>query len=65
MNAIQDRYSVRAYTDQAVSRETLETVLRAAQQSPSGGNLQPWHVYVTAGQDKGAFVKKGQFATHS
>lgn len=60
MNAIQDRHSVRAFTDQPVSRETIEIILRTAQQSPSGGNLQPWHVYVTAGEDKAAFIKKVQ-----
>lgn len=57
---ILDRYSVRAYLDKDVPREEVEAVLKTAQQSPSGGNLQPWHVYVTAGDDRAAFLKKVQ-----
>lgn len=60
MSAILDRHSVRAFLDKPVSKETLSTILRKAQQSPSGGNVQPWHVYVTVGEDRAAFIKKVQ-----
>lgn len=60
MSAIQDRFSVRAFLGKPVERSLLEKVLTAAQQSPSGGNLQPWHVYVTAGSDRDDFLEKVQ-----
>jgi nitroreductase len=48
--AVQSRFSVRAYLDRQVSRELIHRILDRARQSPSGGNLQPWHVYVLSGQ---------------
>jgi len=62
MSAVTQRYSVRAFLDKPVSKALLEKVLRQAQQSPSGGNLQPWHVYVTAGEDREAFLQKVQLS---
>ena len=59
-DSLLDRYSVRAYLDKPVSRSVVERILTAAQQSPSGGNLQPWQVYVTAGADRVAFLEKVQ-----
>lgn len=47
--AIQSRRSIRAFTDQPVSREDVEKILEVSQRSPSGTNTQPWHVYVCAG----------------
>ncbi len=58
INTITSRHSVRAFTDQTVSRSILEELLTTAQRAPSGGNLQPWKVYVTAGADKAAFLDK-------
>ena len=47
--AVRSRRAVRAFTDEPVSREVLERVLSAAAWSPSGSNIQPWHVYVLSG----------------
>src|ERR1700761_274354 len=48
--ACQRRSSVRAFTDQAVPEAVLREILELAQRgTPSGGNLQPWHVYALAG----------------
>lgn len=47
--AVTSRRAVRAFTGERVPRQVLERVLRAAARSPSGANLQPWHVYVLAG----------------
>jgi len=58
--AILDRYSVRAYLDKPVAKSVVESLLKTAQQSPSGGNLQPWKVYVTTGGDRAAFLAKVQ-----
>ncbi len=48
--AVLARHSVRAFLDRPVERETVAEILRAARQAPSGGNLQPWHVDVVAGE---------------
>ena len=48
--AVLARYSVRAFLDRPVERGTIEEILETAKRSPSGGNLQPWHVDVLAGQ---------------
>ncbi len=40
------RRSVRKYTDEAVSDEDVEKLLRTAMAAPSAGNEQPWHFVV-------------------
>lgn len=52
IQAIVDRYSCRAYTDQAVPVELLRQVLDAAKQSPSSTNMQPWEAVVVTGEAK-------------
>jgi nitroreductase len=47
--AVTSRRAVRGFTDQAVSREVIERVLRAAAWSPSSSNLQPWNTFVVTG----------------
>jgi len=46
---VRERRSCRAFLDRAVPRETIAEILDAARHAPSGGNLQPWHVDVLAG----------------
>ncbi|MFF7212926.1 nitroreductase [Streptomyces sp. NPDC008238] len=48
--AVTSRRAVRAFRDQHVSRQVLERVLTTAAWAPSASNLQPWHVYVLAGE---------------
>ncbi len=48
--AIRSRRSCRAFTGQAVPAEIVRTVIDTARQAPSGGNLQPWHIHVLAGE---------------
>jgi len=38
--------AMRRLSDEPVERSALEAVLRAAQQGPSGGNIQPWQFVV-------------------
>jgi nitroreductase len=45
-----ERRSIRGYTNQPVSREVLEDVLRIAQRAPSSMNTQPWHFHVLTGE---------------
>lgn len=40
---IKQRHTIRDFTDQPVSRDVIETCLRAAGTAPSGANHQPWH----------------------
>jgi nitroreductase len=47
--AVASRRAVRGFTDRPVPREVLERVLSAAAWSPSGSNIQPWHIYVLTG----------------
>ena len=44
------RKSVRSYTDEPVSPEQVETILKAAMAAPSGMNLQPWRFVVVTDQ---------------
>lgn len=48
--AVDSRRAVRAFSDAPVPKEALERVLAAATRAPSGGNLQPWRVFVVAGE---------------
>ena len=48
-DALRARHSVRAFTRQEVPRELLLDLLDQARRAPSGGNLQPWKLYVLAG----------------
>lgn len=55
--AILSRRSIRAFTDQPVSKKKIQKLLSASQRSPSGTNTQPWHAYVCTGQVRDAIVK--------
>jgi len=46
LKTIFTRRSVRRYTEEPVSNQAIETILRAAMQSPSAVNMQPWHFVV-------------------
>jgi len=47
--AVLGRRSVRGFLEQPVEPALLRRVLEAAQRTPSGGNLQPWRVFVLSG----------------
>jgi flavin reductase (DIM6/NTAB) family NADH-FMN oxidoreductase RutF len=46
LKVIHNRKSVRHFTDQAVSKEQLELLLRAGMAAPTAVNRQPWAFYV-------------------
>jgi nitroreductase len=56
--AVTSRRAVRAFTGDEVPRAALERVLGAASRSPSGGNLQPWHVHVLTGEPLAELKKR-------
>ncbi len=49
IEAIAARRSVRAFSPAPVQRETVMKIFEASLNSPSGGNGQPWEVFVAAG----------------
>jgi nitroreductase len=49
IEAILARHSVRDFSSRPVPRETVMKILEAATRSPSGGNGQPWEVFVASG----------------
>ena len=50
LDVIFSRKSVRTYTDQDVTAEQVETILRAAMAAPTGMNVQPWRFVVVRDQ---------------
>lgn len=50
LDAIWSRRSVRRFTDEPVSDDDLENILRAAQMAPSAGNLQAYDFVVVRNQ---------------
>ncbi|MFW2383451.1 MAG: nitroreductase [Acidimicrobiales bacterium] len=53
---IERRMSVRAFTDTPVSDELIRDLLALASRSPSGGNVQPWRIYVVNGESRDRLV---------
>ncbi len=49
--SVDRRRSVRAFSARPVSRELIETALKAASTAPSGANMQPWHFVAVNGAD--------------
>ncbi|NOT39892.1 MAG: nitroreductase [Alphaproteobacteria bacterium] len=49
--AINSRITTRAFLDKPVSGDVLRSILETAKRAPSGGNLQPWHVWVLGGEE--------------
>jgi nitroreductase len=46
IEAIHGRRSIRAYTDEPVTEDDVDVLLKAAMAAPSAGNQQPWHFVV-------------------
>lgn len=49
--AVETRIAMRAFLPTPVSGDLVRRLLSAAARSPSGGNLQPWHIYALGGDD--------------
>jgi len=56
--ALLTRRSVRGFLPTPVPRATVEAILTLAARAPSGTNVQPWKVYVCAGDVKRALTGK-------
>ncbi len=46
MKVIQDRRSIREWTDEPISEQDLTMILEAGRQAPSGENAQPWRFII-------------------
>ncbi len=53
---VRERRSTRAFLDKAVEKPVLVSLLEAAGRSPSGSNLQPWHVHALTGEELEKFL---------
>ena len=53
---IKSRYSVRSFLDNDVGFEKLKSILDTANSAPSGGNIQPWKVYVLGNNSKNELI---------
>ena len=51
MNPIFERTSIRQWTDELVSIEQIDQILKAAMQAPSAVNSQPWEFVVITNQE--------------
>lgn len=56
LDVIMARTSIRSFTGDPVSKEQLETILKAGMAAPSAMNVQPWRFVVLTDKDKIAEV---------
>jgi len=56
--AIDTRRSVRAFLDTPVEEAVVRRIIEKATRAASGGNVQPWHIYVLAGEARDALVAR-------
>lgn len=52
INNIMTRTSIRQYTNEAVSKADIETMLRAGMAAPTAVNRQPWHFVVVTKREQ-------------
>ena len=60
MKVIQDRRSIREFTDEPISEQDLDMLMEAARQAPSGENAQPWRFIIV--KDEAMRKKMGAIA---
>ena len=56
-DAVLARRSIRAFTPQPINNKVIKNLLALAARSPSGGNLQPWKIYVINNQSMKKFIE--------
>jgi nitroreductase len=55
--AVLARRSIRAFTSEPIDNQIIANLLALAARSPSGGNLQPWKIYVVNNQSMKKFIE--------
>ncbi|MGE4274352.1 MAG: nitroreductase family protein [Desulfitobacterium sp.] len=63
LQTILTRRSVRKYTDQLISEEQIQWILRAAMNAPSAGDERPWRFLLITDRDK--LVRISEFHPYS
>ena len=68
LDVIMSRTSIRKFTGEKVTKEQLETILKAGMAAPTAMNVQPWRFVVVTDKDKIAEVfaagpRSGMFTT--
>ena len=58
---IMSRKSVRSFTDQKISKEKMDAMLKAAMAAPSGMNVQPWSFVVLTDKSNYDIIFEGNF----
>lgn len=53
--AVANRKSIRAFTEQKIDPDQLVEILTNAARAPSGGNVQPWRIYLLQNEKLVAF----------
>jgi len=56
-DAVDSRKSIRAFLNKPVPNELISELLKKASRCPSGGNLQPWRVFVINNQSMNDFLE--------
>lgn len=56
--AVKSRHSIRAFLDKPVSLDLVLKIIDEAKYAPSGGNLQPWKVYILHGKTKDFLISQ-------
>jgi len=56
--AIATRKTIRAFLEKPVEVAAIRRILAGASRAPSGGNLQPWRVYVLVGPARDELVRR-------
>jgi hypothetical protein len=55
-DAVAQRKSIREFLDTPISSELVKSLLIKASRAASGGNLQPWKIYVLNGKSMDDFL---------
>ena len=55
--ALDTRLTCRAFKSTAIKKEVIFNILNKARRSPSGGNLQPWKVFILSGEPLKKLIK--------
>ncbi|MDA8958491.1 nitroreductase [Gammaproteobacteria bacterium] len=56
-DAVLTRRSIRAFTSEPINNKVIKDLLALAARCPSGGNLQPWKIYVVNNQSMKKFIE--------
>ena len=55
--AVASRASIRAFSSNPVKNKLIEEILKKSSRSPSGGNLQPWKIFVVNNSAMSKFLE--------